>query len=157
MPPQPPPAPDAAEADDVLKILKGLADDAKSAHAAFHKKLMAGVLADPAVLATEVLELFSIQADLAQYVFQAHFEHFEWAGDVDTDLNEIKDQLGDGSTLLPEDAVKLKTAILSLVQNLRTPDDDVTLAVKKQADEAIAFIDEVTAEDDDDEEEEIEE
>ncbi len=141
------------EGDDVLKILKGLADDAKAAHATFVKKLASGALADPAALAIEVGEIFSIQADLAQYAFQAHYEHFDWASEVDSDLDDIKEQLGAGSTLLPEDALKLKTAILSLVQNLRSPDDDITLAVKKQADDAIAFIDEVTAEDEGDDEE----
>lgn len=144
------------EGDDVLKILKGLADDSKAAHTAFQKKLAAGALADPTALAAELGELFSIQADLAQYAFQAHFEHFEWAAEVDTDLDDIKEQLGAGSTLLPEDALKLKTAILALVQNLRSPDDDITLAAKKQADDAIAFIDEITAEVEDDETEDEE-
>ncbi len=135
-----------AEADDVLRLLHGLAEDAKSAHVSFQKKLASGALADPAALAGEVGELFSIQADLALHAFQAHHEHFEWASEVDTDLDDIKEQLGAGSTLLPEDALKLKTTILALVQNLRSPDDDLTLAVKKQADDALAFIDEVTAE-----------
>lgn len=142
------------EGDDVLKILKGLADDSKAAHVAFQKKLASGALADPGALAAELGELFSIQADLAQYAFQAHYEHFDWASEVDSDLDDIKSQLGDGSTLLPEDALKLKTAILALVQNLRSPDDDITLAVKKQAEGAIAFIDEVTAEVEDEGDEE---
>ena len=145
-----------AEADDVLKILKGLADDSKAAHVAFQKKLAAGALADPAALAGEVGELFSIQADLAQYAFQAHFESFDWASEVDADLDDIKEQLGAGSSLLPEDATRLKAVILSLVQQLRTPDDDLTLAVKKQAHEALAFIDEVTAEEADEPEEDDE-
>jgi len=142
-------APEAADA--VLQQLKSLSDDATSAHDVFKKKLAAGALADPATLAVEVGELFSILADVSQYAFQAHFEHFEWAAEVDDDLNEIKDAIDmDGSSLLPEDAVKLKSVILALSQNLReatSPDDAETLAaLKAQATEALAFIDEATAE-----------
>jgi len=142
-----------AEADDVLHLLKGLADDASGAYEAFKKKLAAGALADPNALAVEVGELFSIMADVSQYAFQAHFEHFEWAAQVDDDLDELKGM--DGTTILPEDAAKLKGVILVLAQNLRaasSPDDEALLAtLKQQAAEAVAFIDEATAEETDEE------
>lgn len=148
------------EPDDVLKLLKGLADDAKAAFDTFKRKLASGGMADPAALAIEVGEVFSILADVSQYAFQAHYEHFDWASEVDEDLDELKDALGGGTTILPEDAARLKATILALAQNLRAPDgdEDVIQALKQQAADAVTFIDESTAEEgdepDDDEDEE---
>ncbi len=138
--------------DDVLEQLKGLAADASSAQESFKKKLMAGALNDPAALAVEVGELFSILADVSQYAFQAHTEHFEWGSEVDEHLEELDDALGQASTLLPEDAARLKTTITALAGALTggaALSADALADLKKQAEEAIAFIDEVTVEDPD--------
>lgn len=140
--------------DDVLKSILLLKEDMKSAHGAFSKKLGAGTLTLE-LLSAEVGELFSMQADLAALTFQAHHEQFDWAGEVDDDIDQLKASLGDGTTILPEDAARLKATILSLVQNLRaatdSADSDVLTQLKARADEAVAFIDESTAEDDPDE------
>ncbi len=144
--------------DDVLKSIQLLRDDAKSAYDAFGKKIASGTL-DLAGLASEMKDMLSLQADLAGLTFQATFENLEWAAEVDEDLDALKEGLG-GTSILPEDAVRLKTTILSLVQNLReptSPDDDALAALKARAAEAISFIDEVTAADEDDDEEEEEE
>lgn len=143
--------------DDVLEQLRGLAGDARDSYEAFKKKLTSGLLADPTVLVTEVGEMFSILADVAQYAFQAHSDHFEWSGEVDSDLEEIKETLGETeSILLAEDALRLRETISALVQNLREPtgsDDDIPAILKKRAEDALAFIEEVTAEDPEDPEE----
>ncbi len=151
------PLKEVSEPDDVLALLQGLAADAQDAYTAFKKKIVTGALNDPAALATEVGEMFSILADGIQLAFQAHKDHFEWGSEVDNDIDELKASLG-GSTLLAEDATKLKAVILALSENLRAPtgpDDDAPALLKKQALEAVSFIDEITeVEGDDDEEEE---
>jgi hypothetical protein len=139
--------------DDVLKSIHLLSQDVKAGFESFKKKAAAGL--SPTDLVSELNELYSMQADAVALMFQAHYEHFGWAGEVDSDLDDIKAQLeADGSTILPEDAVKLKSTILALVQHLREPTSstDTVLDVKKLADEAIAFIDESTAEIEEDDE-----
>lgn len=138
--------------DDVLKSIQLLRDDAKSAYDSFSKKLASGAIDLPS-LATEVKEMLSLQADLAGLTFQAHFEHFDWASDVDEDLDTLKESLG-GTSILPEDAARLKSTILALAQNLREPtdaSDDVPARLKTLAAEAVAFIDESTLEESEEE------
>lgn len=137
--------------DQVLALLHGVAEESDSALKSFKKKLDSGALADPTALAREVFDLFSILTDVAKHNATAHHEHFTWASEVDTDLDEIKEELSSvGSTLLPEDAERLKATILALTNNLRTPtgpdDADVVDALRARAAEAIEFIDEATAE-----------
>jgi len=141
--------------DDVLKSIQLLRDDAKSAYDSLVKKIASGTLDLPG-LAAEVKEMVSLQADIAALMFQSTFESLEWAAEVDEDLDALKEGLA-GTTILPEDALRLKTTILSLVQNLRDPtepDDAALAALKARAAEAITFIDESTEAGDDDEEEE---
>jgi hypothetical protein len=138
--------------DDVLQSIQLLRDDAKGAYDSFVKKLAAGTV-DINTIVGEMKDMLSLQADLAALTFQATFENLEWAGEVDEDLDALKEGIG-GTTILPEDATRLKATILSLVQNLRAstdPEDEgVLAAIKARAAEAIAFIDEATAEDDED-------
>lgn len=144
--------------DNVLESLKDLADEAKSAHATFKRKLDAGGLA-PEAVASELGDLLSLFADLALATYSAHGEHFEWAGEVDDDIEMLKEQLGPESALLPEDAQRLKETILALQNNLRIPagsDDDVPRILAARASEAVAFIDSIIIEEgDEDEDEEI--
>ena len=146
--------------DDVLELLRGLASDAKDAQASFQKKLTQGALADPAVLAGEVGEMFSILADVSLYAFRAHSDHFEWGAEIDTELEEIKENLGEGgSMLLPEDAQRLKDTVIALAAALqsKTPLSAEALAdLEKRAVTAVAFINEVTAEEVDEEDEDDE-
>lgn len=146
-------APATPEADDVLELLHGLAGDAKDAYESIKKKIVSGALNDPAALATEVVEMFSILADATQFAFQAHKDHFEWGSEVDEDLDDIKARLTT-STLLAEDASMLKGLIFALSENLRSPtgpDDDVPAILKKRATDALAFIDQMTEAEADDE------
>jgi hypothetical protein len=146
------PAP-AENDDDVLKSIQLLRDDTKSAYDSFTKKIAAGTL-DLAGLAAELKEMVSLQADLAGLLFQATFENLEWAAEVDEDIDALKEGLS-ATTILPEDAMRLKSTILSLVQNLREPTDphdEALAALKARAAEAVAFIDEATEADDDDDE-----
>jgi hypothetical protein len=133
------------EPDEVLSLLRGLASDASDAYEAFKKKLTSGALNDPAALATEVGEMFSILADQSKYAFDAHKEHFEWGGEVDAKLDEIEEALGGESTLMPEDAARLKETIEALVAAIPASSGEFA-ALQARAHEAIAFIDEVTAE-----------
>lgn len=144
------PEPQPTEPDLILKSLSDLREEAKSAHATFKKKVASGALT-PEALAGELSDLFSLTADLAQYTFQAHHEHFEWAEGVDNDLDELK---GAASVLLPEDALKLKTLIFDLLKNLSTaPSEEILASLNQRAVEAVAFIDEVTAEEVDEDDE----
>lgn len=142
--------------DDVLRSIQLLKDDTKSAFDAFSKKVASGALVDFASLVQEVREMFSLQADLVALTFQAHSDSFEWSGEVEQELDALR---GASTTILPEDAARLKATILSLVQNLRDPvegSDDALAALKLRASEAVKFIDDSTAEDPDDEDDEDE-
>lgn len=140
--------------DDVLKQLHDLASEAKSSFDSFKKRLENKELTDASTLAGEISDLFSLLVDVTTLTAQAHHEHFEWAEGVDEDLDELK---AAGSTLIVSDAENLKSVILSLKAHLRTPDDDITTALKARADAAVVFIDTITEEDEDDEAEDDEE
>lgn len=142
------------EEDPVLTVIRDLRDEAKSAFAAVKKKVDTGIITDIPALAREFVDMFSILVDVTEATFTAHTEHFEWAGEVDEELDAIK---GEGmSQLLPSDADALKGTLLALVENLRAslgPDDTLPDLLRAKVTETISFIDSITGEPDDDEEE----
>lgn len=145
--------------DNVLESLEDLAREASGAHASFKKKLAQGALNDPAALAGEIQDLFSLFSDLALGSYNAHKDHFDWASEVDDDLEELKEHLGPESALLPEDALRLKATILSLMNAIPSSADESAI-LKARGEEALAFIDSILIADDEEdapEEEEPEE
>jgi hypothetical protein len=146
--------------DNVLESLEDLSREASGAHASFKRKLAQGALNDPAALAGEIQDLFSLFSDLALGSYNAHKDHFEWASEVDDDLEELKEHLGPESALLPEDAMKLKATILSLMNAIPSSADESAI-LKARGEEAVAFIDGITIEGEEDdapeEDDEVEE
>lgn len=140
--------------DEVLKQLHDLSNEANSAFTSFKKRLDGKEFTDVTSLAGEMSDLFSLLVDVTKLTAQAHHEHYEWAEGVDEDLDALKEP---ASTLLVSDAENLKSLILSLQSHLRTPDDDLTLALKQRVGETVIFIDSITELDDEDEDEEPEE
>lgn len=141
--------------DEVLALMKGLKAEAKSGFASFKKKLAAGALQDPAVLGNAVEDLFSLVVDLGEMTLNLHTEHMEWSEGIEEEIDALKEGDG-GSSLLPTDAMALKTTLLALQQNLRAPvdpSDNVPELLSAKVTETLAFIDAITAEEDDEEEE----
>ena len=107
---------------------------------------------DNTQLTAAVQNLASILADHTGTTFTAHADMFNWSKEVDDDIDSIKEELDTAETVfLPEDAARLSALLVALSQNLRAPtsgDDDVPEALKKQIEEAIAFISENTLADD---------
>ncbi len=140
-------APPAPEPDQVIELLQGLALEAQSSLRKFTEKLKPD--APPmeiATLAREVGNLFSFLVDLATHTTEAHVESYEWSAEIEEEVERLS---ADESRLSPVDAGRLKATLLSLVQHLRTPDDELTAAVRQRATEAIEFIDQVTISDED--------
>ncbi len=147
----------AADEDLIIGKLKDLSQEVEAEADSFKEKLVKSTV-DP-VVARGLKNLFSMLTDLSQYTLQAHSETFEWAKQVDNDIEELNG--AEPSTqFLPEDALRLKSLLLALSQNLRAAtgdDDDVPATLGKEVGKAILFIDESTLEiedGDDDEDDE---
>lgn len=146
--------------DEALKLIEGLREEAKSAFASFKKKTESAGAAglSAADLTHELVDLFSLVVDIGEQSFSLHTEHMDWAGDIEEEIDALKEGAGQ-SSLLPTDATALKTTLLALQHNLRQPtgpDDHEPELLTKKVTETLAFIDAITAAEDDDEEEEEE-
>jgi hypothetical protein len=146
----------AAEEDLIIGKLSDLSKEIQAEGNSLKLKLKNASAAVDPLVASALKNLFSMLTDLSQYTLQAHSETFMWAGGVDNDIEELK---GDEPTtqFLPEDALRLKSLLLALSQEVRPPtdaEDDVPAALGKQVAEAILFIDEHTLEVEEDDEEE---
>lgn len=144
----------AADDDIIIGKLNDLYGEAESEYKSFQAKIKAATGIDPLVKSA-LKNLFSMLTDTIQITLQAHSETFVWASGVDNDIEELK---GEEATtqFLPEDALRLKSLLLALSQNLRSAsgaDDDVPEVLGKQIAESILFIDEHTLELDEDDEE----
>lgn len=137
--------------DQLLETIIELGNEAGATAEAFKKSIAADGTVSLVVLTRALSDALGLVADLAGATGGAHREHYEWAGEVDAQLDEIEAQLGGASVLLSEDAEKLKGAILALVKELRPGDDAALTAVRVAAAEAVAFIDSITEDPDDNE------
>ena len=144
--------------EQILKSIYDFAKEAASAQKSFQKRLEQKEFTTVEELAGEVSDLFSMIADLANTSFQAHNDHYEWSGEVDDVLDALQEEGADAeSSLLPPDALKLKSLLLDLGQNLRAPEnpsDDIPQILKAKIAESVTFIDGVTVEEVDEDDEE---
>lgn len=138
----------ADEEDAILGQMNELAGELKSEFDGFKKRSKG--IADP-VAAGALLNLFSLFTDFVSLNSQAHGQSFEWGKGIDEAIDELQTDTAD-TRFLPEDAMRLKSLLLALQNNLRAPTDeadDVPEALRKQVAEAILFIDEATLDPDD--------
>ncbi len=143
----------AAE-NNSLKYLQEFAVEASAVSARITEEL--GAAQDPAVIARHVQDLGSLVSDLAQATLAAHNEHYDWQDDAAQEIEDIKDALGAESVLSLEDAERLKSTLIDLMNNLRAPlgeKDEALEALKARGVEAVAFIDSIAEEEDPDEDE----
>lgn len=153
-------------ADEALELIKGMRGSAKADFASFKKKVKDGAIRSMDQLLAELTDLFSLTVDIAEMTLALHTEHMEWSGDIEEEIDALKEG-GDASALLPTDAASLKATLLALGQNLRAstgPDDHVPELLTEKIAVTIAFIDSITIADEeegeggaDDEEDETEE
>lgn len=157
---------EAEPEDEILKQLTDLQSEGKDALASFQKRVAAKAFTDPNDLANEMKDLFALFLDLAALTSSAHTEHFEWAADVDDELESIREGMPPGSVLIPSDAENLRQLLVTLRDNLRAPTSDPTdqqliLQLQQRTADVLAFVAEITADDgegdeDEDEDEETE-
>lgn len=144
--------------DPEISILEGLRGETRDAYASFKKKLASGTFTTPEQVASEMDNLFSLLVDVSEKALSLHADLVDWRAGVDEELDAMAAG-EEGSSLIPTDALNLKTFILALQHNLRAstgPDDDAPQVLSDKVADTLKFIDEITVDPEDEEDEDEE-
>jgi hypothetical protein len=143
--PTPPPEPES-DTDAVIEKIGEVSQEAAANYRLWKKRTRAGEAVD---LAGVLDELYGMFVDFAEASSTAHAEHFQ---DLAEHGEAIEDLEGaEGSVLFETDALRLKNLIMLLASKIAP--SEITADLSQQINEAVSFIDEITAKEEPDDEE----